>query len=162
LEFFAIVADQKMLFRKIDDELGLNVVESSFDTERGPDRYDGFYDLLEFLIDDPDSLSKRTVYYASSDISSLVSQESIFNPKLASYNLIRNPDVITYLHGGPISQGRILRSQFGRSKESVVSRQVLSKIKRLAKKVFPGIAMAKSGELVFQKLCNSPTKAGVW
>lgn len=150
LEYFGTDQDQLDFFSKIDTILGLKIVESSFKKEIGPKIFDSLVKFLDFMRKDASLLERQEIYYGINDYRKLHVTNNIYSEKFASFDLIKNPNVMIFNYGWRLDDRRLLVSQIARSRESTEAKKLLSSIKKIAKELEGGTKVTVSRELVFQ------------
>ncbi len=148
-EYFATHEDQLDFWSKIDADYDLKIVETVFDKGNGPKVFEGLVRFLDFMRKDADFVARRGLYYGTFDPQKLQSTSNRFSDKLASFDLIRNPDVLTFNYGDRLDDKRLLISQIGCSKESLEAKKLLLQIKKAAKAVVGEAGVTVTGEFVF-------------
>jgi hypothetical protein len=159
-EYFATAEDQQVFFSKVDAEYDLKIVETSFERKRGPKIFGGLVSFLSFMREDADPRARRGLYYGCFDPQKLQSTSNSYSAEFASFDLVKNPDVLTFNYGEQLNDRRLLLSQIGRSKESAASRKILSRIKKIAKLTSDVAGMTITGEFVFPSALNFAREGG--
>ncbi|RXZ64986.1 hypothetical protein [Pelagerythrobacter rhizovicinus] len=159
-EYFAADEEHGEFFSQIDSEYGFKIVERCFDREKGPRVFGGLVRFLNFLREESDLIAKRSIYYASFDPAKLQSRDIVGSDRLAEFNLIQNPDVLTFNCGEQLDHKRLLLSQIGRSKESTEAAKILSRIKKIAKSIGNGAGLTTTGEFVFPSALSFAREGG--
>lgn len=159
-EYFATEADHERFFSKIDKTFGLKVVETGFDRKAGPRVFEGLVDFLDFIRRDADPIERKCIYYCCAEPRKLRPTENIYSDHLASFNLIDNPDVLTFNYGEKIDQDRLVISILGRSQESIEAKKLLSRIKRMAKALGSDASATLTGDFVFPGALSFVTEGG--
>lgn len=159
-EYFATYKDQEAFFAKIDSFCNLKIVERCFDKDRGPRIFEGLIGFLHFLHGRPEASARRSMYYASTNPGRLQSRNISGSDRLAEFDLMQNPDVLTLICGEQLDHERLLLSQIGRSKASREATKLLSGIKQLAKGVDGKTAVTVTGELLLPNAFTFADKGG--
>jgi hypothetical protein len=147
-EYFATYEDQERFFSKIDTCLSFQIVERCFRKDAGPTVFPNLRVLHKYLHDSPDIIVRRAIYYASINVKNLQPRDVIGSNGLAEFDLVKNPDVLTFTYGEQLDHDRLLLSQIGRSKASREAAKLLSKVKQLAKGIGGETSLTTTGELV--------------
>lgn len=148
-EYFATEEDHAAFFSKIDSEFDLKIVERCYDKGRGPLVFEGLLNFLGFLNSEADRVARRSIFYACFNPSKLKARDIVGSDKLSEFNLVENPDVLAFGFGEQLDHERILLSQIGRSKDSMETKELLSRLKRIAKSIDGETAVTVTGEHVF-------------
>ncbi len=160
IEYFATDEDHRRFFSNIDEIYELKIVETSFDKRAGPRVFAGLISFLDFLHRDANLIEKKSIYYGCFDPQNLRPMDNIYSDHLASFNLINNPDVLTFNYGEQIDQNRLLISQIARSNEATEAKKLLSRIKRIAKAVNGKAGVTGTGEFVFPSALSFANQGG--
>jgi hypothetical protein len=160
VEYFATYEDQERLFSKIDSCLSFQIVERCFRKGDGPTVFPNLRVFHNYLHDSPDITVRRAIYYASKDVKNLQSRDVVGSNGLVEFDLINNPDVLTFTYGEQLSHDRLLLSQIGRSKASREAAKLLSKVKQLAKDIGGETSLTTTGELVLPNALTFADRGG--
>lgn len=147
-EYFANYEDQDRFFLKIDSCIGFQIVERCFRKDAGPKVFPNLQVFHKYMRDSSDIIVRRAVYYASINIKNLQPRDVIGSNGLAEFDLVKNPDVLTFTCGEQLDHDRLLISQIGRSKASREAGKLLSKVKKLAEGIGDKTSLTTTGELV--------------
>jgi len=90
----------------------------------------------------------------------LQSRDVVGSNGLAEFDLVKNPDVLTFTYGEQLDHDRLLLSQIGRSKASKEAARLLSKVKQLAKGICGETSLTTTGELVLPNALTFADRGG--
>lgn len=159
-EYFATDQDQEAFFSKIDSVYKFDVVERCFDKVKGPTVFEGLMCFLDFMRGRSNLLARRSTYYASLNSGELLSRDIVGSDRLAEFDLLQNPHVLTLNCGDLLDHKRLLLSQIGRSKASNEATELLSKIKKMATDIDGDSGITATGELVLPNALTFANQGG--
>lgn len=112
-EYFATDEDHGAFFSRIDTQYDFKIVERCYDKGRGPRVFEGLASFLGFLRHEADLVARRSIYYASLNPAKLQSRDIVGSDRLAEFNLVENPDVLTFNYGEQLDHERICYRRSG-------------------------------------------------